>query len=348
MHGWGKAADLSTSAARSRSVPRLRVHEATRRVVGWNHPAFAEPGGSSCPEPWHWEWVGDGGNLHRGPKRGDAVGLLPSADDGLRAWSPGSGRSPARFVPRVAGRPPIPLQWVIVGATTTPNRRGYWMVGADGGIFSFGDAKFHGSLGGKRLNAPINGMASTPLRQGLLARRVGRRDLHVRRREVPRLDRRDAPQPAGRRHDASRRAAAATGSLRPTAGSSRSATPSSAARPATCASSHRSSGWRRRRRPGLLAGRVRRRRVHVRRRALLRVPRRAAVPVAGHRLVPTKTGKGYRLALADRRSRVRRRPPRRDAPVRGRVGVAHAAGSTGVHATGLACAGSSAFRMCGR
>lgn len=36
---------------------------------------------------------------------------------------------------------------------------GYWEVAADGGIFSFGSAVFHGSIGGTRLNAPIVGMA---------------------------------------------------------------------------------------------------------------------------------------------------------------------------------------------
>ena len=33
---------------------------------------------------------------------------------------------------------------------------------SDGGIFSFGDAAFHGSMGGTPLNAPIVGMAATP------------------------------------------------------------------------------------------------------------------------------------------------------------------------------------------
>ena len=30
----------------------------------------------------------------------------------------------------------------------TPSGRGYWILGADGGIFAFGDALFAGSLGG--------------------------------------------------------------------------------------------------------------------------------------------------------------------------------------------------------
>ena len=37
---------------------------------------------------------------------------------------------------------------------------GYWMVGRDGGIFSFGAAGFHGSTGNLKLNSPIVGMAS--------------------------------------------------------------------------------------------------------------------------------------------------------------------------------------------
>ena len=40
----------------------------------------------------------------------------------------------------------------------TPDGLGYWMVASDGGIFTFGDATFHGSLGGRTLSAPIAGM----------------------------------------------------------------------------------------------------------------------------------------------------------------------------------------------
>ena len=38
----------------------------------------------------------------------------------------------------------------------------YWLVASDGGIFTFGLAQFHGSMGGAPLNAPIVGMAPTP------------------------------------------------------------------------------------------------------------------------------------------------------------------------------------------
>ena len=51
----------------------------------------------------------------------------------------------------------------------TPNAKsaaGYWVLGADGGVFSFGNAPFYGSTGGIRLNKPIVGMAATPTGKG--------------------------------------------------------------------------------------------------------------------------------------------------------------------------------------
>ena len=38
---------------------------------------------------------------------------------------------------------------------------GYWINATDGGVFSFGNAQFHGSTGGMRLNQPVVGMAAT-------------------------------------------------------------------------------------------------------------------------------------------------------------------------------------------
>jgi ribosomal protein L24E len=81
----------------------------------------------------------------------------------------GSGRVdafPLPIAPRVA---PAWPQWRLsanhIGAPKAPPRApahaGYWLVASDGGIFSFGNAKFYGSTGGMHLNQPINGMART-------------------------------------------------------------------------------------------------------------------------------------------------------------------------------------------
>jgi beta-lactamase class A len=50
----------------------------------------------------------------------------------------------------------------IVGIAPTPDGGGYWLAAADGGVFTFGDARFTGSLGAVTLNAPIVGIAPTP------------------------------------------------------------------------------------------------------------------------------------------------------------------------------------------
>ncbi len=39
---------------------------------------------------------------------------------------------------------------------------GYWTDASDGGIFTYGNGLFHGSMGGQHLNAPMVGMAETP------------------------------------------------------------------------------------------------------------------------------------------------------------------------------------------
>ena len=49
-----------------------------------------------------------------------------------------------------------------VAMAETSDGKGYWIVDSDGGVFSFGDATFFGSMGGKPLNAPVVGMATTP------------------------------------------------------------------------------------------------------------------------------------------------------------------------------------------
>ena len=48
----------------------------------------------------------------------------------------------------------------MVGIVATPDGKGCWLAAADGGVFSFGDASFDGSMGGRPLEAPIVGIAT--------------------------------------------------------------------------------------------------------------------------------------------------------------------------------------------
>ena len=60
----------------------------------------------------------------------------------------------AGAVTRVAA-PITGLAAPIVGIASTPSEMGWYLAGGDGGVFTFGDAVFAGSLGGVHLNAPI-------------------------------------------------------------------------------------------------------------------------------------------------------------------------------------------------
>ena len=62
-----------------------------------------------------------------------------------------------------------------------PTAVGYWLVAADGGVFAFGDAAFHGSTGDIRLDKPDGGHGGHALRRRVLAGGLRRGDLRLRR-----------------------------------------------------------------------------------------------------------------------------------------------------------------------
>jgi hypothetical protein len=65
-------------------------------------------------------------------------------------------------VPVGAPTMPEPLSSPVLVGASTPDGKGYWLASADGGVFSFGDAPFEGSLGDLALQGPIIAMAATP------------------------------------------------------------------------------------------------------------------------------------------------------------------------------------------
>jgi SpoIID/LytB domain protein len=56
----------------------------------------------------------------------------------------------------------VQSNWFAVTSQASGGIGGYWLAASDGGVFSFGDAAFHGSAGAIRLTKPVVGMAGTP------------------------------------------------------------------------------------------------------------------------------------------------------------------------------------------
>jgi len=78
----------------------------------------------------------------------------------------------ANSVRAVAGAPDLGpatgmrLNASIADMAARPQGDGYWLAAADGGVFGFGQAQFHGSAAGQRLAAPVVGIAATPSGNG--------------------------------------------------------------------------------------------------------------------------------------------------------------------------------------
>jgi hypothetical protein len=98
------------------------------------------------------------------------VTLLPTADGGGYVLPSSTGQAPAVYgdasktFSSEAGSGPMPLDALVTGGAMAPGATGYWLVGADGGVFAFGTAPFDGSLPGIGVTpvAPITGMAAAP------------------------------------------------------------------------------------------------------------------------------------------------------------------------------------------
>jgi len=81
-----------------------------------------------------------------GPAAAESVEAAGTGDGGAASYGSMAGRA---------------LSAPMVAMAATPTSRGYWLLGADGGVFAFGDAPYLGSTGDLRLNAPVVGMAPT-------------------------------------------------------------------------------------------------------------------------------------------------------------------------------------------
>ena len=91
---------------------------------------------------------------------GDDPAPAPAAPATARPASPIRGAPPVPAVVAVAAASAVAAV-AVVGSRASTSGGAYLMAASDGGIFTFGGAPFKGSMGGRHLNAPIIGMAPT-------------------------------------------------------------------------------------------------------------------------------------------------------------------------------------------
>jgi hypothetical protein len=105
------------------------------------------------------------------------TGQLPTgtslSSGGVLSGTPGSGAAGVYSISVTAtnGVAPDAHQSFDIEVASAPPpppapTHGYWLVGSDGGIFSFGSAGFHGSMGGITLQRPVVGIVPTADRGG--------------------------------------------------------------------------------------------------------------------------------------------------------------------------------------
>ncbi len=88
----------------------------------------------------------------------------PHASIGPRAYQGGGviGFGNAQSVNSLRAKLGSVMVAIAANPASTPSNQGYWLAGADGGVYAEGNAGFYGSLGSLHLQGPIVGIAATP------------------------------------------------------------------------------------------------------------------------------------------------------------------------------------------
>ena len=137
-----------TSASPPRSATAGSDYRATFVAAGSPPPSL---GLSDAPA---WLTIGAQGTVTGTPPAGtESFSYVVTATNGV-----GPEATVGPFLVTVSQPAPAPAP--------APEAHGYWLVGSDGGIFSFGSAGFHGSTGSLTLSRPVVGISPTADRAG--------------------------------------------------------------------------------------------------------------------------------------------------------------------------------------
>ena len=171
------AAGRANHAGKAKNAPPIPAGDGNAMLIGfeWDYSGVAPPG----PAQYAAAVLANAACLRRmGRDASYAKGHRETSVEGKP--DPGHvdlNKLRADIAARLGGAPPIATP--PPGATAPPQTtggamalrptasgKGYWIVGSDGGVFTHGDAGFFGSLGDKKLAAPIVDLAPTPSGKG--------------------------------------------------------------------------------------------------------------------------------------------------------------------------------------
>ena len=179
---------LGDSGNAETTAPHLHfeLHAPSGAVDPWPslRTAAAIPAGTTCDRNTNprgrpdrstaagwWQAGADGGVAAAGDvplpgtNPGQTVGLAAAGSGGYWAATR-AGTVVAHQTAHLGDLTGRALTRPIVDLAARPAGDGYWLLGGDGGVFSFGAAPFLGSTGGRRLNEPVVGLALTPSGRG--------------------------------------------------------------------------------------------------------------------------------------------------------------------------------------
>ena len=140
---------------RRRALPRLdrRHPHSTNRSSAWRATPHRQratgsspPTAASSPSATRASTARLGSHPTPPTDRRHGADAAPARATG--SSPPTAASSPSATRTSTAALGGVRLHQPIVGMAPHPTGRGYWLVAADGGIFTFGDAHFHGGLGG--------------------------------------------------------------------------------------------------------------------------------------------------------------------------------------------------------
>jgi hypothetical protein len=100
---------------------------------------------------------------------GSVTAVAPAHSAGVvdvTLTTPGGRTTPIALDHFTYNSPAPPPSSAPISAPGTTSNDGYWLVGGDGGIFTFGSAQFYGSTGDLQLQRPVVGVAPTSIHTG--------------------------------------------------------------------------------------------------------------------------------------------------------------------------------------